>query len=59
MKKIGILVKSFLIDDENNDKEYAQFSCKCFHLQQLIGKNMGLQLSPGQLDNLLLEVSKK
>ncbi len=40
-------------------KDYSTFNCKCFELQRQIANEYGLNLSPRQLDNLLIEVANK
>ena len=56
LSKFKISLKDLIIKNENVDKEYAQFSYKCSHLQKMIFENTAILLSIRELDNLLLRV---
>lgn len=39
------------------DKEYATFFCKCYYLRERVKEGYEVELSPRQLDNLLIEIA--
>jgi hypothetical protein len=44
-----------LVSTTNYDKEYADFACKCFVLTSQVKGMFDIELTPRQIDNLLLE----
>jgi len=44
-----------LVSSTNFDKEYAEFACKCFVLTNQVKEIFDIELSPREIDNLLLE----
>lgn len=49
----------YVMKDGEVDKEYSTFFCKCYYLREQIMKEYGLDLTPRQLDNLLIEIANK
>lgn len=49
-------MKSFVKMDRV-DKEYATFFCKCYYLREQIRDDYGFDLSPRELDNLLIAIA--
>lgn len=43
------------VTDKKFDKEYSEFACKCFVLTNQVKELFGIELTPRQIDNLLLE----
>jgi hypothetical protein len=46
-----------LFDNDEIDKDYAQFACKCFYLQKRIYEDTGIELQKRHLDNFLLDIA--
>lgn len=46
-----------LLKRDNIDIEYAKFYCDCFSLKGQIKEHFGIELTPRQLDNLLIEIA--
>lgn len=44
-----------LVSSTNHDKEYGDFACKCFVLTNQVKEMFDIELTPRQIDNLLLE----
>ena len=47
----------YFLKVERVDKEYSTFFCKCYYLREQIRKEYGLDLTPRQLDNLLIAIA--